>query len=195
MKATKEGTEKPLVNHRWHFPSIGEMLDRQLPEWAPGNHPDFSGNDGYVKLRGAFERFGDYLLSHLSLELEKAAGKGIAQALQLIRDPDYHETVKRRNKKAIERQKEDFARQDRWRERWKRCELTQEERLNEIGRLTNELIYHEKQIKKITERKSLVESGKVLMEEVDPQPEAFKARVIKNSDDDNDDWADIISFD
>lgn len=192
---TKAHDVPPLVSHRWHLPSLGDILDRMLPEWEPGGHPDFSTPDGYAKMRGAFERFGDYLLSSLAFDLEKAAGKGIAQALQLILDPEYHKTVKRRSKKEIERERADFAQQDRWRERWKRCEFTQEERLQEIGRITHELQRHHKDIEKLTARKKLVESGQVLLEESeDVQPDRFKARVIKDDDGDNE-WPDSISFD
>lgn len=199
MAKQKTTTGEPsLVSHRWHLPSLGEILDHLLPEWSPENCPDFSGPDGYAKMRGAFERFGDYLLSSLAFELEKAAGKGISQALELIRDPEYHKTVKRRSKKEIERQKADFAQQDRWRERWMRCEFTQEERLREIGRITHELARCQKDIEKLTARKELVESGQVLLEDhPDVQPEAFKARVIKNADrvEGDNDWPDTISFD
>lgn len=141
----KSAAPPPLVNHRWHLPSLGVMLDRLLPEWLPGKNPDFSGSDGHAKMRAAFQQFGEYLLSSLAFELEKAAGKGISQTLQLIRDPEYHKTARRRNKKEIERQNAAFAQQDRWRERWKRCEFTQDERLQEIGRIANELERHRRE--------------------------------------------------
>lgn len=197
MAAKLKNQPPTLVNHRWRLPSLGEILDRMLPEWAEGAHPDFSGPEGYAKMRCAFQRFGEHLLSSLSFELEKAAGKGIAQALELIRDPEYHKTVKRRSKKEIERQKADYAQQDRWRERWKRCEFTQEERLREIGRITHELARHQTDIEKLKVRKAQVESGQVLLEEhPDVQPETFKSRVIKNNGGDGDsDWPDTISFD
>lgn len=199
MTKQKTATDEPsLVSHRWHLPSLGEILDHMLPEWSPEDCPDFSGADGYAKMRGAFERFGNYLLSSLAFELEKAAGKGISQALELIRDPEYHKTVKRRSKKEIERQKADFAQQDRWRDRWKRCEFTQDERLQEIGRIARELERCQKDIEKLNARKMLVESGTVLLEDhADVQPEVFKPRVIKydaKNDGDND-WPDSISFD
>ncbi len=184
----------PLVSHRWHLPSLGEILDRMLPEWVPGKYPDFSGPDGHAKMRAAFEKFGDYLLSSLSFELEKAAGKGISQALELVRDPEYHKTVKRRTKKEIDKWNAERARQDRWRDRWKRCEFTQEERLQETGRIAYELQRHQGDIEKLKERQKLVESGQVLLEEsLDTQPEAFKPRVIKNGGES--DWPDTISFD
>lgn len=190
----QEHVVKPIVSHRWHLPSLGDILDHMLPKWLPGSHPDFSGEDGYAKMRGAFESFGDYLLSSLAFELEKAAGKGISQALELIRDPEYRNTIKRRTKKEIDRQNEQFAQQARWRERWKRCEFTQEERLQEIGRIANSLEYHKREVEELDARKKQVESGRVLLEEPEPQPEAFKPRVIKHDDGDND-WPDTISFD
>ena len=182
----------PLVNHRWHLPSVGEMLDRLLPQWDEGKYPDFSGPDGYQKLRTAFEHFADHLLSYLENDLERAAGRGIQQALRLIRDPEYHKTIRRRTKKQIQQWNDERERQDRWRERWKRCEFTPEERMQEIGRIAHGLQYHQTEIEKLTERKKQVESGTVILEEVEPQPEAFKSRVVKDGDDE---WPDQISFD
>lgn len=192
-KKPKESPAKPLVNHRWHLPSVGEILDRFLPPWPEGRHPDFSGPDGYQKMRGAFEAFADHLLSRLELTLEKAAGRGIEEALRLIRDPEYHKTITRRTKKEIDQWKEKVAQQDRWRERWKRCEFSQAERLQEIGRITYQLKYHQTQLDELNARKKLVESGTVLLEEPEPQPESMKSRVVHYGD--NDEWPEFFASD
>ena len=60
------------------------MVDQMLPEWGMGQHPDLSGPDGHAKLKRAFMQFGDSLLFRVGMSLEKAAAKGIHQALALI---------------------------------------------------------------------------------------------------------------
>lgn len=149
MVKRKEDQEPKIVNHRWHLPSLDEILDHALPRWGEGQHPDFSGPDGYDRLRAALHRFAQDSMWQLSFSLEKAAAKGIEQALQLIRDPEYHKTVKRRTKRAMERHEQFMAKQQAERERYQRGELTLVEKLHAIGQVTYSIQYHEKELQKL----------------------------------------------
>lgn len=190
----KSATDNPpaLVNHRWNLPSIEEMVDNRLPEWAQGEHPDFSGPDGHHRLRHGFLRFAQSIISELSWHLGKAANKGIEEALALIQDPEYYETVKRRRARSVQQGKEWRKQADkdaRDRERRKRGELSEAERINELGSIAYYLHYHQAAIKKLEERKKIVENHSPVSFE--PEPKAAP-RVIH---DDGDDWSDTISFD
>lgn len=179
----------PLVNHRWNLPSIEDILDRLLPEWPEGEHPDFSGADGYRRMRAGFTRFAHSLLSDLYLHLEKAAGKGIHEALEMIRNPEYYETVKKRRARWLQQNKkwrEQSDKESKERERRKRGELSEAERINELGNIAYHLHYHQEQIKKLESRKKIVENATPCSFE--PEPEA-SPRVIRN---DGDSWPDTI---
>jgi hypothetical protein len=166
--AKQETQTKPLVNHRWQtLPSLNQMLDDMLPEWPAGKHPDLSTPDGYKKLRAAFFRFGEHLLWQLEGVLEKAAGKGISEALALVKNPDFYKTVKRRRTREAQRDKEYRERQERERERRARFEFTEEERKREIGNITYWLEYHRKQIEELKARKLKVETSVPIMTETD----------------------------
>lgn len=192
----KRKTEPPsLVNHRWQLPSLEQILDDMLPQWAEGEHPDFSGPNGHARMKASFFRFGEWLLSRLHTDLEKAAGKGISEALNLVRDPDYYETVKRRRKRDREKQQEwraksdaDSKRYQKERERRERGELTESERLHELGQLVYQISYHQNELDKLNARKSIVEHCVPVMEK--------PSLAVNDPDDrDSDDWADTISFD
>lgn len=181
----KKKSPPPLVNHRWNAPSLEQILDDYLPQWAEGKHPDFSGPDGYRRLRSGVRRFAESLLSHMEMTLEKAAAKGIAEALNLMRNPDYYQTVKRRRVRQTESEKRARQEWEEEQERRRRGEFTEEERKYEIGRITRELQYHETQIVQLKERKMRVETSKPLIVE----------SQSKSKDDGDDDfWADTISF-
>src|SRR6266508_2875334 len=98
-----------------------QMLDDRLPEWPQGEHPDFSGPDGYHRLRQGFLKFAQSIISELSWHLGKAANKGIEEALALIQNPEYYETVKRRRARAVQQGKE-------WRKRADEKEKERERR-------------------------------------------------------------------
>lgn len=185
-----------IVNHRRQLISLEEVVDHMLPEWPAGEHPDFSGPQGHSQLKSAFMQLGSYLLSRLSLELEKAAGKGISEALNLIQDPDYYETVKRRRARDRERQKQWRSKSDKQaiaarkdHERRERGELTEIERLHEMAHVAIQIQYHEKQLSKLSERRDLLDRCIPIKER--PQID------IEDADDDRGDdfWPDRISFD
>lgn len=178
------------------MPSLEDMVDQMLPEWPEGKHPDFSGPDGYLKMRGAFLRFGDNLLSRVGMSLEKAAAKGIEQALNLIRDPEYTTTVKRRTKREIQRQEEHRRDWEARHERWKQFQFTLDEKVRELARLDQSIRYHEKELEQAKERRGKVQDAK---------PTTFDTELVKENvrptfepernDDGDDDWPDRISFD
>lgn len=179
MSAAKQEQPK-LVNHRWQLPSLEQMLDDLLPEWSEGRHPDFSGEDGYKKLRGGFQQFGESLLFQMELVLGKAAAKGISEALALIKNPDYYQTVKRRRTRETQRQKEYREQQERERERRLRFEFTEQERIRELASIAYQLDYHQKEIQELTERRLKVETSVPV--------------VLETAGDDNF-WDDTILFD
>lgn len=174
----------PLVNHRWNAPSLEQLLDDYLPQWPEGEHPDFSGPDGYKRLRSGVKRVAELLLRRMEMTLEKAAAKGISEAIKLMRNPDYYQTVKRRRVRQTESEKRLRLEQEEERERHRRGEFTDEERQYEIGRITHELQYHEGQIVRLKERKMRVETSKPLI---------VGAQSKDGGDDDF--WADTISLD
>lgn len=183
-----------LVNHRLQLPSLESMLDEMIRRWPDGQHPDFSAADGYDRLRAAFFQFGLSLLSRLELELTKAAGKGIAAALELIQDPDYYETGKKRKKRDRERLKEWRERDEKRNREMKaeqgrrdRGDLTEEERIYALGHLAYQIHYHQKELDKLTEQKRLIETK---------QPFKEKPQVsFIDRDGGDDEWPDRISFD
>lgn len=193
--AGKVQAHPKLVNHRWQLPSLEEIIDRALPAWAEGEHPDFSQPDGHARLRTAFLTFGRDLLSRLEFELTKAAGKGIAQALELIQDPEYYETVKMRRARDRERlkewrnrdEKQSKARQEELARR-ERCELTEIERLHEMAHVAIQIHYHEKELRKLNERREKLDRCIPIKE----KPQIADVPVDDNGDDF---WPDRISFD
>jgi hypothetical protein len=185
MNKDKSDKPKPLINHRWQLPCLQQMLDELLPVWPEGKHPDFSDHEGHARLRAGFQRFGERLLWELSLVLEKAAGRGITEALAFITNPDYHKTVKRRRKREIQRDKEYQERQQKERERWQRCEFTEEEKVRELGRIAYEKQYHQKQLEQLNARQLRVETSNPI------EPD-----TVNNKPDDDDFWSnDTILFD
>lgn len=179
----------PLINHRWNLPCLEEIVDQLIPDWPEGKHPDFSGPDGHTRMRAGLLRFGQSLLSGLHLHLEKAAGKGIHEALAMIQNPEYHETVKRRRSQSLQRSKEWRKQSEKDaldRERRKRGELSEAERINELGNIAYHIHYHQAEIKKLEERKAVVEGSSPVSFESEAEE---TPRVIRN---DGDSWPDTI---
>lgn len=191
----KEAVEKPIVNHRWQMPSLEDMVDQMLPEWREGGHPDLSGSDGHARLKSAFMQFGDSLLFRVGMSLEKAAAKGIEQALNLIRDPEYTQTVKRRTKRETQRMEEHRRQQDEWRERWKRCEFTLDEKVRELARLNKSIEYHEKQIQADKERRDKVQTAAPTSFDTELVKENVRPTFEPDTASGDDEWPDRISFD
>jgi len=178
------------------MPSLEDMVDQMLPEWPEGKHPDFSGPTGYLKMRRALLLFGDKLLSRVGMSMEKAAAKGIEQALNLIRDPEYTTTVKRRTKRWIQRQEEQQREWEARRERWKQFQFTLDEKIRELARLDQSIRYHEKELREAKERRSKVQEARPTTFDTDLVEENDRP-TAKPEDDDtpNDDWPDQITFD
>ena len=197
MAPKKQATDPPpLVNHRWNLPSIEGMVDDRLPEWKEGEHPDFSGPDGHPRLRRAFLRFAESIISELSWHLGKAANKGIEEALALIQNPEYYETVKRRRSRSIQQGKkwrEQADKDAKERERRRRGQLSEAERISELGSIAYHLHYHQEEIKKLEARKKVVEGAVPVSFE--PEPEASPRVIHYKDDDDSDSWPNTISFD
>lgn len=187
--------EKPIVNHRWQMPSLEDMVDQMLPEWPIGQHPDLSGPDGHAKLKRAFMQFGDGLLSRVGMSLEKAAAKGIEQALNLIRDPEYTVTVKRRTKREIQRYEEHERQQEAARERWRRCEFTLDEKARELSNIKSSIEYHEKQLQAAKERREKVQAATPTTFDTELVKENVRPTFKPENQDGDDDWPDQITFD
>jgi hypothetical protein len=172
------------------------MVDQMLPEWREGEHPDISGPDGHAKLKRAFMQFGDGLLFRIGMSLEKAAAKGIEQAMTLIRDPEYTQTVKRRTKREIERIEQSRKEQEAARERWKRCEFTFDEKVYELARLEREIRYHDKHLEQTRERLAKVQAATPSSFDTELVKENVRPTYKPDSDSGGDDeWPDRISFD
>lgn len=196
LKKKAKADEHPLVNHRWQLMSLEDTVDYALGDpWAEGGHPDFSSADGHARLKAALMRFGQDILSRLSFDLEKAASKGINQALALIQDPAYYETVKNRNRRSRARQKEwrerdkkNDAAREKDLERRERCELTEIERLHEMAHVAIQIQYHEKELSKLNQRRNALDKCVPIKEK--PRPD-----TDDEDEPDDDFWPDRISFD
>jgi hypothetical protein len=193
----KTQTEKPIVNHRWQMPSLEDMVDQMVPEWPVGGHPDLSGPDGHAKIKKAFMQFGEGLLFRVGMSLEKAAAKGIEQAIRLVLDPEYTATVKRRTKRETQRLEESRRQQEAARERWKRCELTLDEKIRELANLDSSIRYHEKELKRAKERLEKVQTVTPTTFDTELVEENVRPTFTPNSADDqpDDEWPDRITFD
>lgn len=196
-KEANAPTEKPIVNHRWQMPSLEDMVDQMVPEWPEGKHPDFSGPSGYLKMRRALLLFGDRLLSSVGMSMEKAAAKGIEQALRLIRDPEYTSTVRRRTKREIQRAEDNRKDWESRHERWKQCQFTMDEKIRELARLDQSIRYHEKELEQAKERRGKVQSATPTTFDTDLVDENVRPTFEPEKDDGHgdDEWPDRISFD
>jgi len=66
---------------------------------------DYARYEGKMPLKDLLAKFGKHLLQATAWAYKTAAGNGIDQALALIEDPEYFETVKRRRQLDLERQR------------------------------------------------------------------------------------------
>lgn len=100
-----------LLNHRVHFVSLRQEAEDHAPRIAHALQvPNVSA------VAEMLEWFGSVLLGHAARAMETATQKAINEAVSLIRDPDYHQTVKERRRRERGREQ---ARQQEEREKRK----------------------------------------------------------------------------
>jgi hypothetical protein len=143
-----------LITHRSQLTSIQQFVDDCLHSIAssPKNVLDFSKEEDRERFREYLSKLFLSFTCTLDMELGKAAEKGIAEALSLMRDPDYYETVKRRRANSRQRQK-DYQDKQELDTFMKKHFPTTKEVERQISYTENNLNYHERQI--LLERKRL----------------------------------------
>lgn len=141
----KVRTEPKLISKRVHFTSLRQLVEQLIPEWREGA-PDFVGKEGWEKLREAFYKFGDHLMEAIQNDLEEGSKRGIAEAINLIRDPDFYEVKKKRNQKWNAQMKASQVEQDAIRDRHNRGEYTEEEIEQMIKQAERDIEWHTKSL-------------------------------------------------
>jgi hypothetical protein len=96
--ATEDALEShripPVVGKRNHFHSIGELVD----QYCYRLKPEFK----TPEMRAFFEHFADSVMRAVSRDFATAAERGIEQAVKLISDPEYYDTLKARRRRNLE---------------------------------------------------------------------------------------------
>lgn len=101
--------ERPILSHRNHLNSLDDQIDLALARldftqpwtWTP---------ETVDRFRSWVRSFGVRLIRLMAMDFEKGAERGVEQAANLLLDPAYYDTIKRRRKaelaKFAERRKE-----------------------------------------------------------------------------------------
>lgn len=112
--------ENKLLSKRMNFNSMQSIADDYGARFA--KHFNLSEEQEKEMIHGLFQVL-DIASTELAAAARKGAERGINEAFALIFDPDFHETVKRRNQQNRERSKQ-------WREEDKQREAERERRRN-----------------------------------------------------------------
>lgn len=96
--------EGRLLSHRVQFVSLQQEAEDHAPFVARALH--VSDVDTVVQ---QLCRFGSSLLFHTSFALQTASEKAVSEAISLIQDPDYYQTVKERRRRWRARRMADEA--------------------------------------------------------------------------------------
>ena len=94
---------KKLLTKRVNFPSVPDLIDEALPNIQE----KFSFNEKQTEeMMIGLTRLLSNFLSEIKSALELGASKGMEEAIALILDPEYYETIKNRRKNTIKQNKE-----------------------------------------------------------------------------------------
>lgn len=141
-----ENTQK-LLSKRVQFPSTKDMAENYSFDLIRGLELSTEHQPQIQKyLEGVFERF----MWDLRSSLEVGIMKGVEETFNLIQDPDYYETVKKRNQAERQRSKEQ-------REKWNQESKERDRRKNnpsldetkqDVNHILREMIYEKDSYKR-----------------------------------------------
>lgn len=128
---------KAVVSQRNHFESADDLVENaiyQLPDQF--KHPDF---------RIWMVKYTERVVRSVASAFGTGAQRGIEQAAELMCDPNFYETKRKRRAENTKRMKEDRAKQD-----WERVERTltptAEQIEDQVKWRTSQISYHQSQI-------------------------------------------------
>lgn len=134
---------KPVVSKRNHFDSADEIAERLLMS-VPDElkHPN---------LGQWLKRCIEWTICDVARSFAVAAQRGIEQAAELIRDPDFEQHRRESRKKQLKRWREDEAKRD-FERREAEAFPTAAQIEQTIRNCDNQIIYHREQIAKYEKR-------------------------------------------
>ena len=130
---------RKLISKRVNFPSTHEMAERYSYGFAAKFGFD---EENRIFIKTALAQIFSSLLSDLQSALITGSEKGINEALALIEDPEYYETVKKRSRKQRDKHRE-FRREEterRAERERRRTNPTIEEKKADVQRALSEMI-------------------------------------------------------
>lgn len=139
----------PIVGKRNHFESVQEVVDdatfsicRMFPDW------DEKATD---RFRAWLSEYSVRLLHEIMWALKTGADRGIEQAAALLRDPDYYQNRKRRDKLQRERRSEKRREEERQRLEKEIAGPTEAELRRKRAMLERQLAYYRERIQETEE--------------------------------------------
>lgn len=132
-------TTPNIVSKRNDFTPADEFVEEELP-YLPEQFQ-------HANFRPWLLRYTESVIKRVALHFSTAADRGIQQAAELLCDPDFYETRKKRRENQRRSWKEQQAKQE-----WDRIEATMcptaEQIAQQIQSCTNQLAYHTEQAEK-----------------------------------------------
>lgn len=156
-------SERRLLTHRVHFVSLQQEAEDEAPFVAR-----ILGVDNVDLVAEILRRFGGVLLRRASWAMHTATQKAIDEAVSLIQDPDYYQTVRERRRR--DRAREELRKQDEFEKRRNPPKPTLEEVRRDIHWAKENVARHAEWGARSAER--LAELQKIeaeLLSEVDAQ--------------------------
>lgn len=166
--AKKEREVKQAVTKRMHLTSLPEVVEEMMGQ-LPRRLMDCGDDKVRETFRAWLTHLSETLTFQLAMDFQSAAKRGIEEAANLVQDPDYYETVKKRRRAAREqgeRWRQEAQEREAMRERHRRGEYTQEERERMIAATKSSIDYHDKMLRAERDKLLSLESGKALLEDV-----------------------------
>ena len=157
----KETPERRLLTHRVHFVSLQQEAEDSAPRIARALQ--VSNVNAVAEM---LQWFGSTLLRRASWAMHTATQKAIDEAVSLIQDPDYYQTVRERRRR--ERAREEVRRQEGWERRKNPPRPTLDEVQRKIKWTRDDIARNTEWVAKGTERLAELEKVEAeLLAEVD----------------------------
>ena len=178
--------QNPLLSKRVNFPSVGDIVDEYASAFR--HHFKLSDQDGEFLRNALFTMFTSFM-GQASYALALGATKGIDEALELMKDPEYHEVVKKRRRAELDRMKErrgESANQQAEYVR-RRENPTRDEKVTDIRRAIDEMAW---------ERKRYHQAKTLIQKYIDQEGNQVVVDAIKRSTNLPDDlWFETFNVD
>lgn len=153
--------ERRLLTHRVHFVSLRQEAEDNAPFVAR-----VLGVDNVDAVAEMLQRFGGDLLRRASWAMHTATQKAVDEAISLIRDPDYYQTVRERRRR--DRAREELRKQDEFEKRRNPPKPTLDEVRRQIKWAQDEVARHAEWGAKSAERLAELEKTEAeLLAEMD----------------------------